>query len=189
MPRIGSRESITSFRFRKTGSLHYFSSGINCGLHSHAQFADDRLYASPFYAVGNERFDRIAIHVSTAGNVGATARLGIYADKLIAPGRLVLDAGEVTLQPTGMKVITINIKLEKQLYWLAIFTGNITTPKPQLTADESVQMPTQFLGMDLNLNYWYFLVRRDLAYGVMPDPFGSPTLAGGSYAGVHLRKV
>jgi len=74
----------------------------------------------PFLVLTQTRFDRIAINVSTADAAGTQARLGIYRDNgSLYPGQLVLDAGTVATDGTGVRQLTIDVTLERGLYWLA----------------------------------------------------------------------
>ena len=89
-----------------------------------------RFYAIPFIVPNDKTYDRIAIQVST-GAAGTTARLGIYAPAYtsaepgIQPGQLILDAGEVSTDSSGLKEIAISQQLSAGWYFLAaIFSGN-----------------------------------------------------------------
>lgn len=88
----------------------------------------DTLYAGMFVIPRDMTFDRIAIHVQTAGAGGTKGRLGIYeVGTNLYPGALVVDAGEVSVASTGVKSIVIDQSLTKGLYFLAMVTDG--TPK------------------------------------------------------------
>jgi hypothetical protein len=64
--------------------------------------------------------DRIAVRVTIATSAGGLLRLGIYkAGAGWQPGALVLDAGDVAVDSTGVKAITINQALPAGRYLLA----------------------------------------------------------------------
>lgn len=189
MPNIGTREDLSVLRFRKGGSTQYFT----CGILGTAGMVFDTtlnyLYAIPFFVSKTEKFDRIAINVLIVGT-GTKARLGIYADDgAVAPGRLVLDAGEVAVNAVAVVQIIISQELiGGQLYWLAV-TCNGTSELRGLLPNSlySVVMGvTSTLGLDWSI--WYY--RSDFAYAVLPDPFGTPTFGVAlTVPGIYLRKV
>lgn len=124
MPNIGTREDLNVLRFRKGGSTCYFTSGIGATAGAAAETTSDQLYGIPFFVAKTETFDRIAINITFA-SAGKTSRLGIYADTgLVAPGRLILDAGTVPHDATGVQEIVISqTLLGGQLYWLSYSTN------------------------------------------------------------------
>jgi hypothetical protein len=69
----------------------------------------------------------IGVEVITAGESGATVRLGIYSDETIQgcyPGALLLDAGTAAADSTGRKDITISQRLPVGLYWAVVCVQN-----------------------------------------------------------------
>ena len=69
----------------------------------------NRLYARPLVVVRDITIDRLAIEVTSAGAAGTKARLGIYnVGTNLYPGTLILDAGEVAVDATGIKAATIS---------------------------------------------------------------------------------
>lgn len=93
--------------------------GPGSGVTSTAATVANRLSAMPLWVP--EAFTAVSIECEvTALAAGGTIRLGIYAaapttDK---PGALVLDAGTVTTDASGVKALTISQALEPGLYWL-----------------------------------------------------------------------
>jgi hypothetical protein len=82
-------------------------------------------------------FDRIACRVNTAASSGGVVRLGIYeatSDGLV--GNLILDAGTVATNSTGVKEITISQTLAAGKYWLAV-VGQVAGCT--LRADNAIQ--------------------------------------------------
>lgn len=91
--------------------------------------------AVPLLVPKDTAFDRIAADVTTVGNAGAKVRLAIYEDNNGRPGALLLDAGQVdagTGDGTGVKAITIDVELEKAVYWLAAIIQGADTSTPVL---------------------------------------------------------
>jgi hypothetical protein len=71
----------------------------------------------------NATIDRIGTEVlTTAGSAGVSVhRLGIWADNSGVPGTLLVDAGTVATDSTGLKEITISQAVTANtLYWLGI---------------------------------------------------------------------
>ena len=66
-------------------------------------------------------FNGIAVRVDTAAAAGATARLGIYAaDAAGKASALVLDAGTIPIDSTGLKSVTISQALNPALYYISV---------------------------------------------------------------------
>ena len=87
----------------------------------------DRLYYEPIFVSSSITLDRIMIEVTTAGEAGAQVRLGIYnADKDWQPTELVLDAGTVSVDSTGVKAISIDQTLPPGRYLLCL-VSNMTS--------------------------------------------------------------
>jgi hypothetical protein len=82
-----------------------------------------RLTLAPMVIPWDLRFDRIAIYVSTASaTAGTFSRLGLYAsDTMGKPSALVLDAGTVPNDSTGLKELPISLSLTAGLYWPAVW--------------------------------------------------------------------
>jgi hypothetical protein len=84
------------------------------------------LYARPIFVPRNMSFDRIAVYVSGDAAGGSLIRLGIYnVDSTGAPSALVVDAGTVACDATGLKYITLSpvVTLAPGWYWTA-YTSN-----------------------------------------------------------------
>ena len=172
MTNIGSREQLNIFRYRLSG--YYHTSGISTTSLSNLDPALSTLYATPFYCPNDQKFDRIAVNNSGTGNM---ARIGVYADDgNIKPGAVVLDAGEVDLNTTGIHYIEIDLTLfGGQLYWLAFY--NDATDYGTIRAVAVASHLSRILGYDLSLGIasgiGYY--RTIGSYGALPNPFGTPT--------------
>lgn len=80
------------------------------------------LWFTPMMLAVGRTADRIGIEVTIAGTAATSVhRLGIWTDSGGVPGTLVLDAGTVATDSTGLKEITISQALAANtLYWLGV---------------------------------------------------------------------
>ncbi len=140
----------------------------------------NRLIAVPLIVSRDMTVDRICIYVQVAGAAGKKARLGIYNNGTnLYPGTLLLDAGEVAIDSTGIKAITINQALTKGVYWLAIVCndGNL----------DIKGIANIFLAPPLSIHDVYHHVSNGQwyvahSYAALPDPFtAGGTLTYGSF--------
>jgi len=123
-------------------------------LNSHAgtpqsSFAivQNELRALPFAISRTSTLVRLGITASTTGQTGALTRIGIYADDDMGhPGKLVIDAGTVTTNPTGSKEITVNVTLTPGVYWAAVVCQNCPTSRPGLVGYIDGSWLTNYLG-------------------------------------------
>ncbi|MEE8194445.1 MAG: hypothetical protein V3T73_02960 [Dehalococcoidales bacterium] len=129
----------------------------------------DQLYARPLIVARDITIDRIAIEVTGAGAGGTKARLGIYnlGDDLY-PGTLLLDAGEVAVDSTGIKAVTVSQALTKGIYFMAM----VADGTPTVYADNNWPDFGGILGYDPNnfsaQNRGWKVAH---SYAVLPDPF------------------
>jgi hypothetical protein len=162
-------------RFKKNGQ-YYGGFMVGVALTTQSISSTNSLRAFPFFVPKTMTFDRIAINVTTAASSGGVARLGIYADNgACYPGTLVLDAGEVATDSTGVKELTISTKLQGgKLYWLAVITG-VATGTTVRAIDRAAAYPIN--GLDSALGTSPFLgYAVTQTYGTLPTTFpGSPT--------------
>jgi len=102
--------------------------GLMClgGLTTLAMTAN-RLYVHPFLVAKNQTADRIAVCVTAAASAGKKARFGIYKSANAYPGDLEVDLGEVTVDATGLRMVTINKALTPGLWWLAVVVEEAAT--------------------------------------------------------------
>ncbi len=132
----------------------------------------NQMLAFPFLVARDITVDRIAVHVSTA-DAGKNARLGIYNNGTnLYPGTLVLDAGVVSVNATGVQAITIDQALTKGLYWLVL----VSDGTPTFRARSSL---TTILGGDAT-NFATIVLgwKVTFTYAALPNPF----TAGGALA-------
>lgn len=126
---IQQKGDISITRFRKSGG--YFGATLHFGVTLTTQSISsiNSLRAFPFIVSKNQKFDRIAIRVTTTGSAGAVAHIGIYADSgSVYPGSLIADSGELSMVGTApfVREANINVTLKPGLYWICVLTGGAT---------------------------------------------------------------
>lgn len=182
---IPQKGDLSITRFRKNGG--YYGATLHFAITPTTQSISsiNSLRAFPFIVTKTQKFDRIAVRVTTAGGSGAVARLGIYADNgNLYPGAKILDAGEMSMEgtPPFIREATISVTLKPGLYWLAVITGGATG-----TAVAAIAPANAFAleGFDSTLtgtpNLGYAATQT---YGALPASY--PTGAGGWTLNVPL---
>jgi len=115
---------------RRTGATapESWYTGLMClgGLTTLAMMPN-RLYVHPFLVAKGQTADRIAVCVTAAASAGKKARFGIYKNANAYPGDLEADLGEVTVDATGLRMVTINKALPPGLWWLAVVVEEAAT--------------------------------------------------------------
>ena len=141
------------------------------------------LSASPLTIARDLTIDRIGCITTQAGGAGTHARLGIYKDDGNGyPGELLLDAGEVDVEVTAAKSITIDQQLPKGLYWTCFIADVDCEPRYRFwgTHWSPIGHSSSYYTMYLN---W----KKAQAYGALPDPFPSGASADGHAPGITVR--
>ena len=160
-----------------------------CGIPVHsvttAGVGAGAMHASLIYVPRTMTFDQIAIEVTVAMAAGKKANLSLYDMDYTnwKPINLVLDAGAVLCDTTGVKSITINKQLTKGIYW------GVLDPEDSVTY-RSWNQALALMGYQDNLfqriNDSYYATH---VYGAAPATF--PTAGAGYYyqraAAVQLR--
>jgi hypothetical protein len=97
------------------------------GIYSAVNLSNDSLFAIPFVSPRAATIDRLAFWVTLAGGSTSLARVGIYDSTSatnIYPNALVVDAGEQNCQSTGLKSANVDVTLEPdRLYWAVYLEG------------------------------------------------------------------
>lgn len=158
-------------------------------LYPSATFVDvtglaNTIFYAPFWVPYDVTVDRLAIYVSVAsGTGGATARLALYNKHatLWKPGAVLLDAGTVAIDSTGLKTITISQALVGGNWYWTAFNGSATG-----ASIKGFQNGVALGGRsDLSLPpEWCF--QEVLAFGVMPAN-ATPTAGGANLRTVSVR--
>ena len=173
-------DALDYLRYRKRGLYHF---GITANALSAYATAANVIDVLPFYVPEPQSFDRLAIHVTTAGT--GLARLGIYADNGdIYPGELVIDAGEVDTSTTGTKARIIELTLDTGLYWIA----RLQSGTPTIRGVQTAAMIA--LGLDDPINVGLITgYRANFSYADLPNPYpaGAEYITGARPA-VFLRR-
>jgi hypothetical protein len=79
--------------------------------------SQDRLNYEPWFLETAATLDRIAVEVTTGGTAGKLLRMGIYnANTSWVPTTLIVDAGTVPVDATGIQAATINVTLPAGRY-------------------------------------------------------------------------
>ncbi|MEM5854469.1 MAG: hypothetical protein QW228_08950 [Candidatus Aenigmatarchaeota archaeon] len=111
------------YSYRRAARYHTMAFGGATGT---LAVGANTLRVLPFLVAKTTRFDRIAIHVTTAAS-GTTVLLGMYDDENVYPKNLIASFGTVDSASTGLRELSINLTLEPGLYWLALISnGNPT---------------------------------------------------------------
>lgn len=121
---------------------------------------------APFLVKTPITLDQLSIEVTAAGAASTTARLGIYnADTDWQPTSLVVDAGTVAVDSTGVKTASISQSLSPGRYLLAFNSDGAPTVR-------IVRGGAHLLGYDPALNTTPFVtnIRVTQAYAVFPSP-------------------
>jgi hypothetical protein len=147
---------------RLAASIRSLVSGIPAGVGSNAPSAipgsASRLVSGRYYCVGTATqsatsathgvgtfrawpwvvphdvtLSRIGAEITSAGDVGSTVRLGIYADDGSGyPGALVLDAGTIAGDSATVQEIVVSQFLPAGLYFLGAVVQGVTTTQPTI---------------------------------------------------------
>lgn len=131
----------------------------------------NRLYAIPVPFVEKSLLDQIAINVTATGT--GNARLGVYEDDNGYPGKLLLDAGEVSIASTGVRAATIAHVLAPGRKWLVVVSSGAPTVRSFAVASLINQLGYgSALGTAGILGFYVAFT-----YAALPAAFpGSPTL-------------
>jgi hypothetical protein len=165
----------------RSGRYYGFQFGAGAYPALELQLAVDTLYAMPFSAPDAHAYDRISVHVTTAGAAGTLARLGVYADADGVPGALILDAGTVAVDAAAGVEININQTLTPGWYWLVALTNGTPKFRTHVGADMLGWLGFSS-GTDVTCHAG---VTAAQAYGVLPANF--PACALGDVPRVMLR--
>jgi hypothetical protein len=149
--------------------------------------AANKLYATRFRVHTPKSFTAMSVYQNSAATTG-NIRLGIYNDSTGLPGSLKQDVGAVAFPgSTGWRTVTTTIALNPGWYWAAcVADAALITIGPDLGSNVTQQSVTLGEVLDSGLSTviggspdWASSVigigalRATLAYGALPDPFGT----------------
>lgn len=106
----------------RAASNVYCSFPVSSGGQSSSAYTQATLCFTPMMLAVGRTADRIGIEVTTAGTASVSVhRIGIWADNNGVPGTLLVDAGTVATDSTGLKEVTISQTLAANtVYWLGV---------------------------------------------------------------------
>jgi hypothetical protein len=106
----------------RAASNVYCSFPVSSGGQTVGGFTQGTLCFTPMMLAVGRTADRIGIEVTTAGTAAVSVhRIGIWGDTAGVPGTLLVDAGTVATDSTGLKEVTISQALAaRTLYWLGV---------------------------------------------------------------------
>lgn len=146
----------------------YFASLAAAGGWGSTATIADVIFAHVFPVPRKMRFDKIGCAAEAAPASGSRARVGVYnSDGDGKPNALLADSGELNIEGYGMKEATINLTLDKGLYFIAFLCN---TSSAYLDACSSFLSPLGGATSFFSVGRW----ERNFAYGPLPNPFGSP---------------
>lgn len=104
--------------------------GLTSANRTFATATVGRMQAHALRVEETTSYDRIAIHIVTAGtDAGDLFRLGVYSPgTTISEHNLILDAGTIAATTTGLKAITIDLTLSRGIYFLVAARQTTGTP-------------------------------------------------------------
>ena len=108
------------------GTVYYSTPGYGCTTFNYDTITANRLYYEPIFCTTAITVQKLSLQVQTAGAAGKKVRVGIYnCTTDLQPTSLILDAGEVAVDTTGQKIITVDLSLPPGLY-LSCFVSDGT---------------------------------------------------------------
>ena len=136
-----------------------------------------RQYYTPVYVDERRQFDRIGVQVATAAAASSVARMGIYRARAstrgITPGTLILDAGTVLVDVTGLRELTIDVVLAPFQHFFLVFVsdGSPTIRGPSGT----VSPPASGAGVSPNVGFTPVLFVGGQGVGALAAEAVAPT--------------
>jgi hypothetical protein len=150
--------------------------------------SNDTLRVAPIQIPKIVTLDRIGCEVTVVGQTGSTIALCIFGDDGTGyPGPLVLNAGTVAVDITGVKELTISQLLKPGTYWIGgVITGSSTTP-PTLRllngSETFVGVPTNTAALS-STAYGYSATATG---GVIPTNYSTTISSTGTIPKVFIR--
>jgi hypothetical protein len=191
---IGCQFIPTSKMVDNVGSVPWTIPGWSCITISTSisAFQNDILYGL-IVPPETISYTAVGMNVSLAGNAGSIARLGIYeADETASgytPGALIVDAGTVAIDSTGVKTIAISEALERGRPYFTAFVHNATSGPSVLRCDgvETFLSPTTGrAAAAAGILFNGTLEALNIGTGVLSDPAATPDAITGVFSGTII---
>jgi hypothetical protein len=133
-----------------TKSGHYYPLLPTTSLSASLTLGIGTLRLHPFVLLKGATLAKLVADVVTAGEAGATYRMGVYADDGTGyPGALAWDTGSVAADTTGTKEVGSNVTLLPGLYWVGGAVQNVVTTQPNMRVVGTAVTPQASLGTSL----------------------------------------
>lgn len=162
---LGAATAIAEGRPKTGATIPYTIPGVEMLSTNTFAIGTNTVRYNPMFVSTPITLDQIAIEVTSAGAGGTTARLGIYhADADWQPTALVVDAGTVAVDSTGVKTASINTTLQPGRYLLAFNASGAPTLRTRAGA-------TRYMGSPAALGTAFTgTMSKALAYAAFTDP-------------------
>lgn len=163
----------------------YFAGQLRSATYSSTSFTANVHRAYPFLSERNVNVNQLAIRVTSPAGPGMRARLGIYqsiSNSNMAPGSLVIDAGEVLIDSVGEKTLNVTQVLNANvMYYFAILLESTVLLQAFDFGGSFTSYHTDLASVTLV----GFQVSQ--AYGVFPGVFQTSGIAVASSPGIVIR--
>lgn len=177
---IAHRDLPRTVRGYKTGGALYFMCQ-QAGSATSSTLSNNTLYMAPVLVPHAVTVASLLVEVvTTAGNAGSTIRLGIYADNGSYPGALVLDAGTVAADSTGVKEATFTQALAPGLYWFGCVIQGAATTVPTVRTNSTVAVGVDVAtgtSLPANLANFFHSYAQNAVSGALPSNFSTSVVA------------
>lgn len=172
LEQAGVTKSIDSGTYPKAQGRHSFWRAPEPITRVNQQPVNERLCLQPVMVDAVSRtISSMAVQVNTAGETDSVIRLGLYEnDTDGTPSALLVDAGTVAADTTGVKTLTVSQAVSNQWIWVAAVVQGASTTPPEMwvQAGQPVGMGADSASDLFNRNNRNW-VELDVA-GALPDP-------------------
>lgn len=182
IPDIPLGATVGSFRSGFYSIIGNMSTGTSATLGNGAL----RLYA--FLVPKAITLSAIGCEVTTAGDVGCTVRLGIYADVNGLPSTLVADAGTIAGDVVGSAEVATSVTLQPGIYWIGGAVQGVTTTQPTMRTIHVPVLPIQVFSTSMpGANQNVTAVNLGGVTGALPATVNPATANSGSAIRCFLK--
>lgn len=165
---LGAATAVTEGRPKQGATTYYTIPGVSASvIGGTLTVGANRIHYLPIRVRRSITIDQLAIEVTTNGSAGQTARLALYScDNDRQPTSLIVDAGSVAVDSTGVKTASINVTLSPGTYLLAFRTEAAALVVRRIAGDIGDVAAVTTLGASLAITE----TRVSAAYAAFPDP-------------------